>query len=362
MPEGTLRVSNISAIVSNPTWGKREEGRCECPPEGPAVPTGMTLVWTPNPSFTGVHGELPFSDPWWKVLAIIVAIVAAIVAIIAAALGAGTASFGASGTFEETDPSVSCCTPDPSAGPETEYTVAGVASTIAVVAAAVALSDDADPIWRGQEATPPAAGEATIAEKVVAKWSLPDAPAAGKPYTADVSWTYTRTTTGASYDHSVAEIQTNIHTSDGVDVETPGTVHAFEPLWVRAKFHRDGDVLFRGAELYAFSLFRSPGGLYFVVPLQDDGRGFDPGASDGVYAGSLDLKRAYRTLLKYGLDVYGTWRIFLFAQDVNLTEPGTPPEIAAQQIGGFFVASAVQITFDPTLPCPLEAQGVITVV
>lgn len=99
-----------------------------------------------------------------------------------------------------------------------------------------------------------------------------------------------------------------------------------------------------------------------MVPLQDDGLGFDPGASDGIYAGSLDLKRAYRTLFKYGLDVYGTWRIFLFAQDVNLTEPGTPPEIAAQQIGGFFVTSAVQITFDPTLPCPVETQGVVTVV
>lgn len=105
--EGTLTVSNISAIVQRPTWGTDHDGKCECPPDsGPWVPTGMTLAWAPNPAFAGVHGDLPFSDPWWKILAVIVAILAAIVAIVAAALGAGTASFGASGAFEETDPSV----------------------------------------------------------------------------------------------------------------------------------------------------------------------------------------------------------------------------------------------------------------
>ena len=55
-------------------------------------------------------------------------------------------------------------------------------------------------------------------------------------------------------------------------------------------------------------------------------------------------------------------RQYVFAQDVNLTKPGTPPVIAAQHIGGFFIASAIEITFDPTLPCPLKAQATITVV
>jgi hypothetical protein len=360
--EGTLTVSDMSAIVQRPVWGMNRDGKCECPSNsGPWVPTGMTLAWVPNPAFAGTHGDLPFSDPWWKILAIIIAIIAAIVAIVAAALGAGTASFGASGTFEETDPSVTCCTPDAGAGPERDYTVAGVASGIATVAAAVALSDAADPFWRGQEKTPPASGELTVGEKVVAKWSLPDAPNAGEPYTADVKWTYTRFTTGKTYEYSVNETQTNVHVSDGVEVDTPATVHPFAPLWVRSKFHKKGPALFKGSELYAFSLFRSPGGLYFVVPLTDDGIGFDPGANDGIYAGSLDLERAYRLLLRYKLDVYGVWRVYVFAQDVNQTKPGTAPEIAAQHIGGFFVASAISIAFDPSLPCPLKAQGIITV-
>jgi hypothetical protein len=109
-------------------------------------------------------------------------------------------------------------------------------------------------------------------------------------------------------------------------------------------------------------LFQAPQGLLFVELLTDDGLGFDPGANDGIYAGSLDLERARRILLSQDQDVFGVWRLYVFAQDVNLTKPGTPPEIAAQHIGGFFIASAIEITFDPTLPCPLKAQAAITVV
>jgi hypothetical protein len=362
--EGTLTVSKISAITQAPTWGKDPTGKgrdCLCiPPGGPWIPTGMTLDWAPNPAYKGIHGDLPFSDPWWKILALIIALIAAIVAIIAAVTGHGTASGGVSGTVDESNPSVHCCTP--SAGGEAGDGVAGAAAAIAVAALAVACSDAADPIWRGQEKTPPADGELTTSEKVVAKWSLPDAPNAGKPYTADVKWTYTRFTTGKTYTYSVSETQTNIHVSDGVEMDTPATVHAFSPLWVKAKFHKTGPDFFKGPEVYSFSLFRAPGGLYFVVPLTDDGLGFDPAANDGIYAGSLDLERAYRLLLKNNQDVYGVWRVFVFAQDVNLTKPGTPPEIAAQHIGGFFVASAITLTFDPSLPCPLKAQASITVV
>lgn len=355
--EGTLTVSNSSAIIPRKTWNGNDDKHCVCPGDGPSVPTGMTLVWAPNPSYAGIHGDLPFSDPWWKILALIVLIIAAIVAIVAAALGAGKASFSVGGTFDETEPSVSCCTPKVTG----EFTVAGVASAIASVAAIVAMSDAADPFWRGQEATPPAVGEVTIGERVVAKWAMPDAPNAGRAFPVDVQWEYSRITTEKSYTYGVSETQTNIHVSDGVGVETPVTVHPFKPLWVRAKFHKTGGALFSGADLYAFALFRAPGNLYFVVPLTDDGLGFDTAANDGVYAGSLDLERAYRELLKKNLDVHGVWQVYVFAQDVNLTKPGTPPEIAAQHIGGVFVASAIHITFDPSLPCPLQSQSTITV-
>ena len=362
--EGTLTLSKPQGHLPGKTWGGSDDGKqCRCPPGlGPVVPTGMTLVWTPNPAYAGVHGDLPFSDPWWKVLAIIIALIAALVAIIAAATGSGQASFSVGGSFEETDPSVDCCSLEGAGAGQPEFTIAGVASAIASGAIAVACSDAADPFWRGQEATPPAAGELTLGERVVAQWVLPEAPNAGRPYTADIKWTYERFTTGGSYQHAVSETQVNIHVAGPVETDTPAVVQAFEPLWVRASFRRDNDTVFRGNELYAFALFQAPQGLYFVEPLVDNGLGFDPGANDGVYAASLDLKRAWRLLLKYGQQVVGNWRVFVFAQDVNLTKPGTPPEIAAQHIGGMFVASAIELTFDPSLPCPLKAQANILVV
>lgn len=365
VPEGTLTVSGFQGHLPGKRWGQPgpDGGQCRCPPGGgPIVPTGLTMAWAPNPAFAGVHGELPFADPWWKVLAIIIAIIAALVAIIAAAAGAGAVNFSVGGSFDENEPSVTCCSLEGAASGEPEFTVAGVASAIASGAIAVACSDAADPFWRGQEATPPGAGLLTVAERVVAEWVMLDPPNAGEPYATDVKWTYERTTTAGTVGYSVSEIQTNVHTAGPVEVEAPQVVQAFSPLWVRAKFHRDDDSLFHGTELYSFAVFQAPQGLNFVVPLTDDGLGFDPGANDGVYAGSLGLEQAYRILLKFKQTIYGVWRVFLFAQDVNLTAPGTPPEIAAQTIGGFFVASAVEITFDDSLPCPLKAQAAITVV
>jgi hypothetical protein len=365
--EGTLTVSGIQGHLPGKQWGQPggDGKQCRCPPSiGPMVPTGMTMAWAPNPAYAGRHGELPFADPWWKILALIVAVVAALVAIIAAAQGAGKASFSAGGSVEETDPSVQCCSLKGAGSGAPEYTVAGVASAIASGAIAVACSDAADPFWRGQEATTPAPGEVTVGERVVAKWKLAEAPNAGRPYPAAISFEYQRFTSGASYTHAVSETQVNIHVAGGVEIEAPAEVNAFKPLWLRTRFRKISGGLFRGVELYAFALFQAPGGMFFVVPLTDDGIGFDPGANDGTYAGSLDLERAYRLLLSQEppQDVYGSWRLFVFAQDVNQTRPGTPPEIAAQHIGGFFVASAIEISFDPTLPCPLKAQGSIKVV
>jgi hypothetical protein len=103
--EGTLQVSHLQGRASSGGQSTGDGKECRCPaPFGPIVPTGLTMVWTANPAYAGTHGDLPFSDPWWKILAIIVAIVAALVAIIAAALGAGKANFSAGGNVEETDP------------------------------------------------------------------------------------------------------------------------------------------------------------------------------------------------------------------------------------------------------------------
>jgi len=243
-------------------------------------------------------------------------------------------------------------------------TVAGVASAIATVAAAVGMSDDADPWWRGQEATPPAKGELTVAEAVNVAFDYPGgAPNAGVPYPVHVKWEYQRITTGSTYTHSVEETQKNIHVNGGVEVEVPSVHHAFaEPLVIKSRFKREDGNLFAGEDLYAFSLLRSPDDMYFLVDLADDGIDYDQQPNDGTYTGSIHLEEAYKLLLKQKLKLEGLWRVYVFAQDVNDATPDMLPQIGAKRIGGFMVASGLQITFDPTLPCPLQAQATVTVV
>ena len=72
-----------------------------------------------------------------------------------------------------------------------EFTVAGVASAIATGAAIVGMTDDKDCFRRGQEATPPGAGELTVAEKVEATFTYPGgAPNAGVAYPVHIVWKF----------------------------------------------------------------------------------------------------------------------------------------------------------------------------
>lgn len=194
-----------------------------------------------------------------------------------------------------------------------------------------------------------------------ASWTLPQPPNAGQAYTVDVEWTYTRSTTGGTYHHSVSESQTNTHVAGDVTLTTPSTVGPYEELWIQARIERPDHTLFTGTDLYVLALLRSPGGMYFRIDLTDDGLAFDPAANDGTFAGFLHLEEIYRELRNYGQDAIGRWAIYVFAQDVNQAQPGNEPHVAAQQIGGAFVASAVTLKFDANLPCPLKAQAAVDV-
>ncbi len=366
--EGTLEVNRMAVIGPRDQWSRCGDRKDQChPPLGPWVPARMTMVFHPNPGYEGLHGDLPFSDPWWKILAWIVAAIAAIVAIVAAIAGYGTAFGSVGGTFDETEPSVDCCEPDVEGTAEgTELSIAGVASIVAITAVAVGLSDDADPWWRGQEATPPQTGEVTIAETVDVRFKYPDgAPNAGIAYPVAVAWDYARVTSGQTHTHSVAETRTSEHVSDGIDVSVPAEHDAFAgPLLIEARFRTADRTLYHGDDLYAFAILcspDSPGQMFFVVPLVDDGLSSDAAANDGVYSGLADLEALYPRLLKAGLKLEGLWRVYVFAQDVNDASEDMLPEIAATHIGGFPIASPVHITFDPSLPCPMRAQATVTV-
>lgn len=363
VPEGTLVVSDMTVIPCAPGAGWPSESGSEGKPPwiGPGVLTGATLVWIPGPPYAGTHGELPFADPAVKILLAIIAGVLLAAGIIVAANGHGSVHLTFVGQLEfkaDPDLTISCCFP---AKPEPTVlggrSWAGWLARAALGVGIAALADGEDPHWRGQEATPPAAGELTVSERVVAKWTLPDPPGAGAPYRTDVRWRYERFTTGATYAHEAVEQQTNTHVADHVEVITPATIDAPADgwLWVRAKFVRPGGAPFRGPELYTVALFRSPGGVFFRGELEDNGIGFDTAANDGVYTAAVDV----RTLVP---DPQGVWQVYVFGQDVNLVAPGTPPHIAARTVGGMVIGSAVEIVFDPSLPCPVRAQAATRVI
>jgi len=379
IPEGRFEMRNFRAAgPDGSAW--RPPPECEDPDGkdgktinlGPYLPLSFDAKFIPNPAYAGTHGTLPFEDPWWKILAIIVALIAAVVGIIAAATSGGTFGVGVKGEFDETgtiDPSFDCCEPDPKAASKAggldkgKLTVAGVAGVVTTAAIATALSDYEDPWWRGQRETPPAPGELTKAEAVSASIKFIDPPNAGVEYRLGTSWTYTRTTTGGSQSYSVTEEQTNTHLADGVVLEAPHTHNAFaDPLVIKLRVSKPKGGLYSGPELFAFCLLVSPDkAAQFIVPLVDDGIEPDEKASDGAYTGSIHLESVFPQIRKLQGEFEGKWKIYAFAQDVNLADENDLPHIQAQTIGGMAIVSPVHITFDTSLPCPVTAQAVVDV-
>jgi len=359
VPEGTMEVTGIRVI--GPIHGGWERDDDRCPPSiGPWIPTKMSMKWIPNAAYGGTHSDLPFGDPYWKIVGWVIFVIAAIVAIIAAAVGAGTASVGVKGTFDETEPSVNCCQV---VRPGTSLTVAGVASMIAAVGLAVGLADDADPFWRGQEALPPPDGLTTAWENLDVTLNYPDPPNAGVAYATDVEWTYTRGfSDGSTRTQTVNETKYNTHVAGQVEVTAPELVTIQDEwLCVDARFRKQDGTLFAGDDLYAVALFVSPAHLTFIELMNDAGRSHDSKPNDGTYTACLLLGDAYKEHVRRGLDMDGWWKIYMFAQDINGATPNQLPQIAAQSVGGYVVAGPVELTFDPSLPCPMRANATVYV-
>ncbi|MGB3593410.1 MAG: choice-of-anchor X domain-containing protein [Ornithinimicrobium sp.] len=379
VPEGRFEMTNIHAFGPNGTaWQPPPE--CEPDEEqvrinlGPFLPISFDAVFVPNPAYFGTHGELPFSDPWWKVLAVIVLIIAAVVGAVLAATSGGTTFVGAKGKFDETgtiDPAIECCEPDwKSVGKETgldkgKVTGAGIAGVIATTALAVALSDDEDPWWRGQRATTPPNGSLTVGEEVSAKIDYVDPPNAGVEYRVETAWDYKRhTDSGDVLLHQVAEARSNTHLAETIMVDAPSPHHAFaKPLTITLEVTRAGGAPYAGPDLFAFALLISPDRDYsVVVPLADDGIGPDKAADDGAYTGEIHLEEIYPIIRRRNATFEGRWKILAFAQDVNLADEDDLPEIQAQTIGGHVVVSPITLNFDTSLPCPITAQKVVEVI
>jgi hypothetical protein len=218
VPQGSLYVHIVRAITPKPpvlgggggTDGGSGTDKCCCccsggggsngepdPTIGRYIPYPIyiksgTLLLVPSPTYAGVHGDLPFNDPWWKILLAIVAAILAAAGAIVAGAGGDDSTAGPEGTFEENDPSVHCCTGTGVSASTSNGIAAGLFAAAAAVATIAAASDDADWHERGQAATPPDKGALTTGEFVKFDIDYTQDPALGLPFKGKVSFNYER--------------------------------------------------------------------------------------------------------------------------------------------------------------------------
>ncbi|MDM0116734.1 hypothetical protein QTI66_31860 [Variovorax sp. J22R133] len=361
MPQGTMKVIIHSAIV-----GAHGE-RCHKRDRGPfiALLKDVTYDWIPNPPYEGTRGPFPYEDPWCKIALAILAALLLAGALLWDYFSDGELDGGfvsVSGTFEETDPSVACCTDISTSATDTDdWIERGLYAAVGIVAAAAIASDGPDLHYRGQDATPPKLGEVTLSERVRLKVDYIAPPSLGRNFPIEGKWEYVRTTDGGTYTFGASDHRQNIHWLDGYEVEAP-VVHdrIRGALVVRARFQKPDSTVFRGINLYVSAVLVNTHGDAHRFTLIDDGRTLDKDPNDGWYTGGYQFKRKSMHDQNGTADAPGTWYLFVFAQDVNTVAQGTDPFTAAHTIGGFVLTNQLDLQFNA--PCQLRHDAVIQIV
>lgn len=329
------------------------DGRFEFCPPGYLPRSFDTAVVPPSP-YPGQYGDLPYQDPWWKLLLCLIALLL----LIAAAIVQGTSGGGLTVTAGTPDPSggtPDCCGVHASGG-GSSYVAAGLVAAAAAVATAAAASDARDPFRRGEDNTPPAAGELTTSEQVKFLFTYPEPVIPGTPFAVEAKWTYTRLTTGATYTFSSTDMNKNVHVLTRYNVEFPNIIRLYEqqPFIVTAQFFDKDNQQLRGDQLFVQCILAGPHGEWVRFLLQDDGIPPDSEANDGTYTGLHWFQEDKP-------DPRGIWMVYVLAQDVNNAQPDLSPEEAAQIIGGMLLTGQVTINFAGGT-CPLVPNGDVNVI
>lgn len=323
---------------------------------GGFLPHHVVVGVAPNPPYAGQYGDLPFQDPWWKIILCIIALLLAAAAAVVEGLSGGdlTVSGGTSGGDDPGAPN--CCGFQFQGGGGSSSVAAALAAAAAAVATVAACSDIRDPFRRGQDHTAPAPGAFTTAEALRLTITYLETMQLGKPFAIGAKWNYTRETTAGALTYAVNETQHNVHVIDSYDIIAPNVVRSYkrEPFIVEAKFIGPDGVLYRGSELFVQCFLIGPVGQLRKFLLEDNGAGGrlgDATANDGIYTGGWQFTE----------DDKGIWTFIVIAQDVNDATPDMTPEQAAQIIGGMVLTHQLSITFEGGT-CPLVPDGHVHVV
>ncbi len=274
--------------------------------------------------FEGQYSELPFSDPWWK------------------AFGLG---FGLGGCLGWVVGAVA-----EGCGARWGKTAKEVGQAEKAAGGLTVASDIIDPFRRGQMHTVPGPDEVTVKEEVEMYVEFHQEPLIGTQYSADVQWTYTRTTDVAVYIYSVEETVVSVHYTTSRDLTINGTEFLMGDTIVVTAEAEGPEVLNSNNAYFVADIFDASDVKYETVlrsvVLRDDGHDGDVTAGDGVYTGATTTD---------GLPVNTPLDVMIFGFDVNNASESDPPVIAAQEIGGVLIST-------PELgSCSIEPDFTITV-
>lgn len=329
VPEGSLSMVFENSLQAPPTRPHGAEG--EVPPI--QFPQRFKAALTPG----GM--AIPFDDPWWKVVAWIIAAIASLGAIIQAKEGNGAAEIGVGGHGHDNPVDYAWCIPDPAAlGKDNYMTPAGALSAIANAAILVGLADDEDPWERGRIAANLQPNELPVTETVSVDLQYPVEMRAGSPFDVGARWTYEGAfSTGRATAYSVDEIQPNAHLAQW-EIDAPKEALHSKPIVVSIRGTRPGGDFYKSDELYAFAIFTSPDEHSFRVPLLDDGGRFDSVAADSWFSGGVVIEELVG---QSPFNPIGEWRVQFVVQDVNDATADMPPKEAAQHIGGALLMAPI---------------------
>ncbi len=316
------------------------------------LPLENETGWIPNPPYEGQYSDLPFQDPWWKILFAIIAVILLIASAIAEATS-GTGSVG--GTVGCPESPIGVC----ATGGGTSYVAAGLLAAAAAVATVAVLSDERDLLRIGQDKTPPNIGEFTVKENMLGRMKYIDAIEFGKPFKVGIDWKYERLTKDInnvdhSYSYSESTVNTNVHLLSRYDVNAPDVIKVYkkEPFIVTASFYDGDEKLFKGEQLFVkcFLVHVDSGrGIDFM--LEDNGSNPDRKKNDGKYTG----------IHYFNSHDAGRWHFYVVAQDINHANEEMSPEDAAKIIGGMVLTNQTSITFTGGT-CSLVPDGDVHVI